>query len=541
MTSRERWAMAALILLAAFLRVAFVGQDVVGGDEVHSLQKLRGHSLGYIVTHFHKPDNCIPITAWCWLLANTVGLEEWGFRLLSWLPGIVLVGLLPYAVRRYLGAGERLLLAAVLATAPLLVYWSREARPYSAITLFAVLAAMALGRYAVDRRVRWLVVSAVSQFLAFAFSPTTSPFLAGLGVASGLGGWLSSRGSNRERLREALGMLAPSIVGLLLILVLLGPALPSLLDEMGSGKQSNTDAHLTTWRESIRIIFGFPKFKPGDPWRYLPVLPLILMLWGTVSLWRRGRKAGAAATIVLLVPLVAYNVADFKGLGSPMVLVRYQAALVPLCLFLMVLGIGDLRRRLAGPSPRGSGALLLFAFGSLAALTALGPVPSALPPGNPFGFRVSRLTRANPITKWNDPAFTPRLYHDLAEAAPAVVVEWPSTGQDEAKYAYYQALHRGRVIRCRQPSRSELRSRPRAGLRFRTFLWEDALLERELPRGAVVVLHRQPAAERAYLKNGARRRRGPQLSEEDDFVQACRSRMGPPFYVDEWVIAFRAP
>jgi len=534
----EVWGLGLLVLLAAALRLAGLDQQIVGGDEIHPLKVLRVNSLGDILTHFHRPDNCIPITAWSWLLAATVGLEEWGFRLLSWLPGILLVWILPRAMRPVLAPAEGLLLATVLATSPVLVYWSREARPYSAVAFLAALAVFALTRHAGGHGRRWLVACALCQFAAFAFSPTAAPALAGLALATVVWSWFAARPQPaRRRAAACLRNLAPAILALVLVLVLLGPALSALADSWGTGKMTQSKVKARTLEMSARLIFGIPA-TARDPWVVLGLLKL-LTLWGFVGLLRRYPRLGVAALLCALVPALIYGFTRLHHIRSNLVFVRYQAAVVPLYLSLTVFGFGDLRRRLAEYGPRLARFLSPVAFVAWGILTWLGPIPTGLPPHSPFGLRESHMTqRFSPATVSTiDRA--PAFYRDLALKPPRSVIEWPVPDLSDKAVAFYQFVHGGQAVACRVLRPSERKARPGADrLRFRTFLWEDAMLER-IPPDAVVVLHRQPEVEAAYLHSG-RMGNKPESAALQVRLRECRKQLGEPIYEDKWIVVFEA-
>ena len=152
-------ALIALTALAAALRLPTLGSQSLWLDEVLTGNLARG-SLGdlfHVVAQQEANPPLFYLFEWVW--TRVAGTSEFALRLPSALCGIALVPV-GYAIGKKL-AGERtaVALAALVAVHPLLVYYSQEARGYSAVAL-----ACAVGFFCFldDRPLGWAIASAVA-------------------------------------------------------------------------------------------------------------------------------------------------------------------------------------------------------------------------------------------------------------------------------------------------------------------------------------------------------------------------------------------
>ena len=128
-------ALIALTALAAALRLPTLGSQSLWLDEVLTGNLARGNlgDLFHVVAQQEANPPLFYLVEWVW--TRVAGTSEFALRLPSALCGIALVPV-GYAIGRKL-AGERdaVALAALVAVHPLLVYYSQEARGYSAVAL----------------------------------------------------------------------------------------------------------------------------------------------------------------------------------------------------------------------------------------------------------------------------------------------------------------------------------------------------------------------------------------------------------------------
>ncbi len=520
---------AGVLIFAVVLRTAYLQAQVVQGDEVQGILIGRSHTCGQIVTRFFEADPSLPIAVWCRLLAISVGLEELGLRLPFALAGIALVLLLAHASRDWMPPLERLLFVALLAVSPLLVHWSRLARPYALVALLGCAAVVALLHLRDGGSRRWFLLAAVSQAGMLVFSPTALPSIVGLG----LGALVLGRRDGSPRWRAAL----PSVAGVALAALLLAPALPSLVDVTHGKLGAEGGVTPTTLLEAGRLASGFAHGAAGN---LLAVLAVGVALAGWGRLFARDRALALAALAVLLVPMIGYGLTSVYLIERGVVFVRYQALCVPWLLGFLAYGLGGLYRVVArGPAwVRAAAGVALAALLGLHVL--LGPLPSGLPPANPFGLgRSSMVLPPAPMRAQTLPDFYAELPRD------AVLVEWPSDSTLEAIQVAYQHSHGRRVVRW-YPVRAPLQGDARCCLR--TFVVDQGCPSEEVPPGAYLVFHKRPRVEASWFRYGRRPTPASAGAAWDgrkqvvrDLQSSCEVVCGPPVFEDRWIRAYRMP
>src|SRR4051794_6792455 len=152
-------ALIALTALAAALRLPTLGSQSLWLDEVLTGNLARG-SLGdlfHVVAQQEANPPLFYLLEWVW--TRIAGTSEFALRLPSALFGIALVPV-GYSIGMKL-AGQRtaVALAALVAVHPLLVYYSQEARGYSAVALACAVGFLC---FLDDRPLGWAIASAVA-------------------------------------------------------------------------------------------------------------------------------------------------------------------------------------------------------------------------------------------------------------------------------------------------------------------------------------------------------------------------------------------
>lgn len=525
----------ALLLIGIGLRVAWLGSAVVLGDEIHAIRVALEHDLPYVLTHFHAQDNCIPLTAWARLLARSIGLEEWGLRAFALVPGVALVVGVWIPARRYLDPFAAVLAAGSIAVSPALVYWAREARPYSLVAAIGAATAVAFFRLLDPdgrRRTAWTATLALGHAVGAWTSPTYLPWCATL---IGLAGVAALGAERPRRARLLRRLLAPQLLGLLVGAGLIALALDSFLEVIG-GKAADYERDPRLWVDVAAAAHGFRTGMSGAA-RWLVAAPLALGAWGAWSLARTHARAPRPRAFVLLalaslalVPFGAYVAIRFHMANEPRVLLRYVAASVPLHLFLVAAGLGHATRLVRGPRAR-------LATGSLVALVVLlqtltGPYASArFGPGS-FGLEHSRLIHPFDLEERLDPREIPPIYREPEYRGRTFVV-WP-TLDELVQHAAYQLVHRGPLVRF-EPRL------PRAGARFRTLITGRNQLRERSPPGALWVVHRDVQLERAFFFDDEQRLRQlgwRGLRPHANPGKLLLAELGPPVFDDGWTVAF---
>jgi hypothetical protein len=203
-------------------------------DEWHALLQSMTHRLGYILTHFGTCDVSIPIAAYDKALILTIGLGSWGLRLPFLFFGVATVVGVPLMVRPIVGRPAANVLAALLAVSPILIFFSRFARPYAIALFCAFGAAMAFRAWWDTGRARFAAAYVALAASACWLVIVMAPFVLGSFLLFG-----AAAVARPGRRRASLGRLARlGAVTALALAVLLGPPLRidgrSLLSHAGS-------------------------------------------------------------------------------------------------------------------------------------------------------------------------------------------------------------------------------------------------------------------------------------------------------------------
>jgi mannosyltransferase len=146
------WALGGLIAVAAAVRFWSIGLQSYHHDEVITAIRVIPGSFGDMLHEVKASESNPPlyyVLAWGW--AKAFGTGELGLRSLSAVLG---VGVVPvgYLIGRQLASRRAgLVLAALLAVNPMLIWYSQEARSYSLLVFFGALSLLFFAR-ALERR-----------------------------------------------------------------------------------------------------------------------------------------------------------------------------------------------------------------------------------------------------------------------------------------------------------------------------------------------------------------------------------------------------
>jgi mannosyltransferase len=303
----DRRLLGALALAAALIRFATIDVQSYWFDEALTA-KLVGSPFGDMLADIPDTELTPPlyyVLAWPW--AHVFGSEEAALRALSALLGIAVVPVAYLVGRELVSRRAGLVVAALVAFNPLLVWYSQEARPYSLLVLLAALSllffARALRRGA--QRDLWLWA------LASALALLTHYFAAFLVVPEGL--WLAYRWRPRARALAAGALVAA--VGAALI-----PLAAHERSKIGTGYIEG----MSLGRRAIGVPEDFLTglvVKFGAGWEHL--LAALALVTAAGAVWlvvrradgdeRRGASVAAALAVVAAgVPaLLAVGGADY--------------------------------------------------------------------------------------------------------------------------------------------------------------------------------------------------------------------------------------
>lgn len=431
------WELAAPLALGALLRFWGLSSQVPGGDELHALRAAAARPLADLLTSYQAPDIYVPMAAATHLLlrAGVTVTETW-LRLPGLVAGLLALVLLPRLAERALGASAARALAWLLALCPSLVIYSRIARSYMPLVLFATAAALAFFHWWERGRRRDAALYAGLGTTAVFFHPVAAPVIAAPLALAGLEALARRDG---RRLLRLSGVAAALGLGLLLAV---GPAHESL-ERLASTRRVPLDFDAASFT-------GLALLHAGTSQPLAGALVWLAALAGWLLLFHRNRRFalfsaglwGAQIAGVLLISPV--------GADQPLLFGRYALLALPWMLCWLAFALAALAAALApriGVRPaRLAAALLLLGW------WASSPLATRT-------FRQSSFVHHNDFVDWScpraelDPAAIPSLYRSLAAAPgrePILEIPWQPAWRFGRALPLYQEIHRRPVLVARR-------------------------------------------------------------------------------------------
>ena len=337
-TQSRRWyfiAVGVATALALWLRVHGITIQVVIDDEWHALHKLQDASYSAIFNSFGLADHSIPLTLLYKWMANNFGLAEGRLRALQVITGVALVPVcswMAWGATRDRAAAA--LFAFLVAGAPVLVMWSRFARPYSISVLLTVLCVGAIWRWRAERSRRMALHAALWAALAAWFHPLAGmyPAIACLLIFAED---LRQVGKRPGAWRQSL-LFGAAVAGAMLVL-LVSPLIKD--HESLSNKSGGDHPNFDTYEWMFAIIWG------GLP-TPVYVIALAIAAWGLVLVFRRDRALGMLLALLSVVPAIFLTITGAVWIFAGGAFLRYQLPLLLLVLFFGSVGAVGIARAL---------------------------------------------------------------------------------------------------------------------------------------------------------------------------------------------------
>jgi hypothetical protein len=518
------------LAVALVLRVQQLARQILVGDEWHALEKAATSSFAEIATSLGSADHSVPIALYYRALASTIGLTETGIRLPFLLAGLATVAGGAWIARRVLERATADAFTWLLAISPVLVFYSRFARPYAFTWLLgsaALLASWSWWRHG-RRSAGVLYVACVAA--AGWLHAASLPFVAAPFVCYGVQALRLPR-SERRRALVRLAVLGAASLATLVVLLL--P--PVLLDP-------DSVARKTGWGLPLpATVVRAAGVLSGSRFAVLTALLGCAALVGCVRLARARRElvvlfasAGALQLLAILVTTPAHRTDSFA-------LARYMGLLVPAALLAVAAGVvglfrGARARALAGPL---LGATLLV----------LGPLPATW--RRPSDWSANELVLGmlgkRAAFEARVPVI-PAFHTGLAQREPGSVtlVEapwfWPLFGNP---LPVYQSVHRQHTRIGFMHDRSAASGAhgqlpcPAPGFDLGSFVCLESLLSGGEPSADYLVLHRDFRREIGLAPGSVLRVLADEAYVDvEPIVARFRARFGAPVFEDELVVVF---
>ncbi len=341
----------AAILLGAWLRLdQFLDQTLID-DEWHAVHQVMLSSPSRFMLSFGHADYSIPLTLLYWLETQWFGLSELGMRLPMMFAGLATIILFPLALRKALGDRIILAFAFLLACSPLLIAFSRMARPYALTLFFSFCAYACLSRALHGERLRWnlAIGYVILSALALWLHPITGPFL----VAPLIALWFAWLRKEKNSLSlRSLSMLTVS-TGLMMAMAILPPLLS---DPAALAGKSGVDSVTT------QTLIGVWYTWLGTGNTFVVIIALCLAALGVQPVWQASRMV-RWALVGLALTVLTIAVTRPAWIFHSLTFARYLLPALPILLLCIAAGFFRLlNNRLPQALIAAAGLLLLAGF-----------------------------------------------------------------------------------------------------------------------------------------------------------------------------------
>ena len=545
------YAIAAVVIAVAagaWIRLDQFAAQVLIDDEWHVVHQVMLSTPGAMLLDFGYADYGIPLGLLAWAESRAFGLSETLLRLPMLICGLLtLVAFVGYAARRFPPATVALF-GWLLATSPLLVIYSRMARPYAITLLLGWVAHAAFQRYwrapattmgaapgatapAAAAATGALTLYAGAAAFATWMHPIAGPFVLAPLAWGALDAWRAHVALRRARVLRLARIALPT--GVAIALLVLPPLVAHPISmTLKSGVDSpNVDTlvgavHAWIGASSPGVVVGcvvLAALGARDVWRALPEARTAA-LGGALTL----------ASILISRPAWSSNAASVA---------RYLLPLLPLLLLLIAAGAVALARSVGVATASRRALAGLVALAPCAALAVQSPLPAMLRAPNAetlhlvhhFDFRPDRNAYLPYIEKiplspfWASLAASPRGSLHVA-AAP---FHYESYNWDAPRW---EALSGQSIVPgfltglCVALRFGEVPQSPTFRFRNAVHLADEQALARH---GIDFVVWQKPFE---HVVRGTREIVGVATAHCE---AALRGRFGPPAYEDDVLVAFR--
>jgi len=166
----------ALTLLAGINRVVFLSNPI-SHDEAYTFMAFAIRGLNYAMSNYHLPNNHVFHTILVILSSRLFGEAPWAIRLPAFLAGIALVPVTYFVARCFYDVPISLVSTSLVASMPVLIDYSTNARGYTLITFFS-LSLVIIAVYVKDHKnlVAWTIFVFVASVGFYTLPTMLYPF-----------------------------------------------------------------------------------------------------------------------------------------------------------------------------------------------------------------------------------------------------------------------------------------------------------------------------------------------------------------------------
>ena len=344
---------------AIWLRLWQLPLQFIADDEWHALHKLARSNAWGIFTSFGHADHSIPITLYYYAVSLVTPLTETIMRTPMVIAGLLTPPIVTILWGRFLTRKEQYLLFVLLALSPMLIYYTRTARPYAISTLLSV-AGVAIFYL-------WSIRPSIKKASAYLFCCTFSAWLQPVTLTFLLTPFLFfGTKSLYIWIKESRPRLLGSLIYLgatqaLFLALLLGPPIYYNLNDI-KGKTGQDSPTVYSLIDTFKLFTGSDYNLYG-----FAIVSLIFV--GIFELWRRNRNLTCYLLLCTGLPFAVIASSGAAWIQHALVTARYG---LPILFFLaLFLSIGI--QKVASYAPKS----LFPLFLCITALTSflMGPLP----------------------------------------------------------------------------------------------------------------------------------------------------------------------
>jgi hypothetical protein len=528
--------MGIVVTLGVWLRLDQWLDQVLIDDEWHALHQVIEHTPAQLFLSFGYADYSIPLgmlDAW---IAAHFGLGEVAMRLPIMAAGLATLLVLPWYLAPRVGATVALTHAFLLAISPLLIFYSRIARPYALTLLLGWIAHASCLHFFAQRNRGWgaATLYVVCAALATWAHPVVGPFVLAPLVFGAAAVVAAAPGARRQAALRfgTLSLATGATIAALILPPLLGDY-HSLIAK-GGADMLTLDTLEGVW---------FAWYGTASPRKV--ILVIVLAAIGAPTIWK---SVPIARSGILGLALTALLVAVAQPMWTRYaeVLARYLLPLVPLLLLFTAAGCVTLARAARRRWPGVPGfAIATLAFAPCAALAFRSPLLPFLHHPNSytssiaaqFDYRPPHNIPADRLARAPDSPFWQRFANAPVESVRIAVAPFQFESFNW-NGAYWERISGQRVVpawlagSCRTRRFGEMPHEPRFVPRNAVYVADAA----ELPaKGIAWVVWIRPYTIPA---GGTGDKIGGDVA---DCEATLRATFGAPEYEDNVLIAFRVP
>ena len=549
------------ILIGTVLRLYRIGSQIIWDDEWHGIQTALVNPMHYILTHFHELDNCIPLTAYYKMMLNFTGLSEVVIRLPQLLSGIAMLAIFPLFIKKLFGKRVAVIVLILLAVSPLLVYFSRLARPYGIVVFLTSVSVFSFYLWMSEGKKIYAVVYIISAVLAPYFSLSSLGFVIAPVLYIIMLLLVKKRISLKGMYKNVLQLKSIAVVILMLTAGMSMWFLPAAAT-FGEVTKKNSQGFL-----SLGTMGGSAALFCGSNSYIICVLMTLFFIYGSFLLYAGNRLLFSYLGIICVTQLLFIAISRPNLVQGAIIFARYYISALPVWLLVIAVGIAELHikvTRFLKDKIVMANALSNSALAAFFLMVFLrGPVADAYSYPNDFtnhkDFQYNYVQRLIKRAYGNEGSY-PEFYKSLKTRGDgAAIVEFPAIiSWTWNVFHVYQRLHEERVLIGYDSNYYSpffgYDTYGNKDVGFQNFIdiSDPAVLAK---RGAgYVVVHKdifQESVAFGLYSPEHKRKLKNQISNFKDSVNVAlreyvsretenlKKMFGEPFYKDKWIVVYR--